>query len=154
MLNVPGYSFKFLKLVAHYSAFDKWDLAEWLERRKAKGLSNYSTFMQIQSGRTVPWIKHNAPKKNQNSWVNIYHALMLCYNNVCLQFTDIISRVVTGEVSPTLSRAQDHAVFLRATTRLSRVPVFIVQGCPIAPFPCSLYTAVHHLYHKVLIYTE
>ena len=102
--------------------------------------------MQIQSGRTVSLIKHNAPKKNHNSLANIYHALMLCYNNVCLQFTDIISRVVTGEVSPTLSRAQDHAVLLRATTRLSRVPVFIVQGCPVTPFPGSLYATVHHLY--------
>jgi hypothetical protein len=69
--------------------------------------------------------------------------LMLCNNNVCLQFTDIIRCEVAGEVSPVLTGAHHHAVIVTAP-RLTRVPICIVHCCPIAPLPGSLIQATVH----------
>ncbi len=70
----------------------------------------------------------------------IYCAFMLCYNNACLQFTDIKPCANTVPVIPSLICVHDHAVLASATFWLTRRPVCIVQGCPIAPLPGSLHT--------------
>ncbi len=80
--------------------------------------------------------------------VNIYCASMLCYNNVCSQFTDIISCEGAAGVIPVLTRFHGHAVFASAFSPLTRRPVFIVQSCPIAPNPGALYTTVYHHTHS------
>jgi hypothetical protein len=79
--------------------------------------------------------------------VNMYCAFMLCYNNVCLQFTDMISCDVTREGTPMLIPDHEHAVYVRKTRPWIATisPVCIVQGCPIAPFPDFLFPA--YMYH-------
>ncbi len=71
---------------------------------------------------------------------NIFCAFMLYLNNAWLQFTDIILCVGTGVVPQSLIWVHDHAVLASATIWLTRVPVCIVQGCPITPLPGSLHT--------------
>ncbi len=66
---------------------------------------------------------------------------MSCYyNNVCLPFADIIPCAVTAGVLPKLTWAHEHTVPTSAFIWFKRGPVCIVQGCPIAPLPGSLYT--------------
>ncbi len=78
--------------------------------------------------------------------VNIYCEFMLCCNNVCLQFTDIILLPVTVDIIP--NRSQDHFHAVSPPTRWrTKPPVCIVQCCPITPFPGSLlHTTVRKLY--------
>jgi hypothetical protein len=76
----------------------------------------------------------------------IYCAFMLYYTYVCFQFTDIIICAGTAVVMPSLICVHAHAVPASATTWLTRPPVCIVQGCPIAPLPGSLHT--HTSGHK------
>jgi hypothetical protein len=83
---------------------------------------------------------------------SIYCAFMLCYNNACSQFTDIIKCVGTGVVLPSLIWVHEHAVIASATTWQTRHPVCIVQGCPIAPLPGSLHTHTHH--SALVIHTQ
>ena len=67
---------------------------------------------------------------------------MLCsvlLYNVCLEFTDIIKRVDAVGVIPELICVHVHAVLTGAIIRLTGEPVGIVQDCPIAPHPVSLY---------------
>ncbi len=78
---------------------------------------------------------------------------MLRCNNIFSPFTDIIYGIIAGAgwVNPKLVPwSQAHAVIASATNWLTRAPypVCIVQCCPIAPFPGSLYlhTTVHHLH--------
>jgi hypothetical protein len=49
-------------------------------------------------------------------------------------------------VSPSFICEHLHAVVPSATIWQTRIPVFIVQGRPITPFPSALYTIVHHKY--------
>ncbi len=70
----------------------------------------------------------------------IYCAFMLYFNDAWLQFTDIIPCAGTAVVPPSLISGHVHAVPGSATTWLTRPPVCIVQGCPIAPLPGSLHT--------------
>ena len=74
---------------------------------------------------------------------------MLCYNNGCLKFADIITCVGTGVVKPKLICVHEHAVVASATIWLTRPPVCIVPpGCPIRPNPGALYTTVYHHTHS------
>ena len=64
---------------------------------------------------------------------------MLCYYDVCLEFTDIIKRVDAVGVIPELICVHVHAVLTGAIIWLTGEPVCVVQVCPIAPHPVSLY---------------
>ncbi len=82
----------------------------------------------------------------------IYCAFMLYFNNACSQFTDITLCGGTAHVLPSLICEHVHAVLASATTWLTRPPVCIVQGCPIAPLPGSLHTHTHH--SALVIHTQ
>ncbi len=79
---------------------------------------------------------------------SIYCAFMLCYNNACSQFTDIIMCDGTGCVIPIFCvHVLVHAVPTSALIWPTRPPVCIVQGCPVAPLPGSLHTHTHITVH-------
>jgi hypothetical protein len=45
-----------------------------------------------------------------------------------------------------------HQQAVRASVVATHQKVFIVQGCPIAPFPVSLYTTLNYIYSTEVKY--
>ncbi len=81
------------------------------------------------------------------------HAI-LTYYNVCLEFTDIIKRVDAVGVIPELIYVHVHAVLTGAIIWLTGEPVCVVQGCPIAPYPVSLYPQQYISIHSTELASE